>query len=243
MLIVTDVSCKRRWVNIRDQFKKSLNRRKTKSGQAANSNVKKYKYVGFLDFLMPHINERSTISSIEQPFENDSDMVNSQVMATAEDKTREEISASNRDADIHQPENPRKKRKIVLPETASSALMKYIIENNKKQNDYKHSIDAFLEGLAPTLKNLPPYYQHLTKGKIFSVVQELVGQALFGSLATVHSSRDSWDDQPLTLRTLQPMDNSSPAMEIADINNITGSTPQQPSTLASYYENSHTHSN
>jgi len=59
-------------------------------------------------------------------------MVNSQVMATAGDKTREEMSASNRDADIHQPENPRKKRKIVLPETASSALMKYIIENNKK---------------------------------------------------------------------------------------------------------------
>ena len=119
-------------------------------------------------------------------------MVNSQVMATADDKTREEISASKRNANIHQPENPRKKRKIVLPETASSALMKYIIENNKKQNDYKHPIDAFLEGLAPTLKNLPPYYQHLAKEKIFSVVQELEGQALFGSPATSHSSRSTF---------------------------------------------------
>jgi len=62
MLIFTDVSCKRRWVNIRDQFKKSLNRRKTKSGHAADWNVKKYKYEDFLQFLMPHINERSTIS-------------------------------------------------------------------------------------------------------------------------------------------------------------------------------------
>ena len=230
MFMVRDVSCKRRWVNIRDQFKIYLNRRKTKSGQAADSNVKKYKYEDFLHFLMPHVNERSTISSIEQTSESDSDMVNSQVMATADDKTCEEISASNRNADIHQPENPREKRKILLPETASSALMKYIIENNKKQNDYKHPIDAFLEGLAPTLKNLPPYYQHLAKGKIFSVVQELEGQALFGSPATPHSSRDSWDDPPLTLRILQPMDNSSPAMEIADINNITGLTPQQPST-------------
>ena len=70
-------------------------------------------------------------------------------MASADDETREEISASKWNADIHQPENPRKKRKIVLPETASSALMKYKIENNKKQNDYKHPIDAFLEGLAP----------------------------------------------------------------------------------------------
>jgi hypothetical protein len=82
----------------------------------------------------------------------------------------------------------------------------------------------------------------LAKGKIFSIVQELEGQALFGSPATTHSSCDYWDDPPQTSRTLQPMDNSSPAMDIADIN-ITGLTPQQPSTLASYYENSHTHSN
>jgi hypothetical protein len=133
MLIVTVVSCKRRWVNIRDQFKKSLNRRKTKSGQEANTNVNKYKYEEVLHFFMPHIHERSTISSIEQPSENDSDMANSQVMVSADDETREEISASNRNADTHQPENPRKMMKIVLPETAASALMKYIIENNKKQ--------------------------------------------------------------------------------------------------------------
>jgi hypothetical protein len=191
---------------------------------------------------MPHIHERSTISSIEQPSENDSDMVNSQVTASADDETREEISACNRNADIHQPGNQRKKRKAVVPETASSALMKYIIENNKKRKDYKHSIDAFLEDLAPTLKNLPPYYQHLAKGKIFSVVQELENQAPFGSPATTHCSRDSWDDLPQTSRTLQAMDNSSPAVDIADIN-ITALTPQQTFMLASYYENSHTHSN
>jgi len=127
MLIVTDVSCKRRWVDIRDQFKNSLKRRKTKSGEAADSNVKKYRYEDLLQFLMPHINERSIISSIEQLSESESDMMNSQVMASADDKTREEMSASNMNADIHQPENPRKKRRIVLPETASSALMKYII--------------------------------------------------------------------------------------------------------------------
>jgi hypothetical protein len=241
-IVTTDVSCKRHWVNIRDQLKKSLNRRKTKSGQAADSNVKKYKYEEILQFLMPRIHERSIISSIEQPSKNNPDMVNSQVMASADNETHEEISASNRNADIHQPENPRKKRKIILPETASSALMKYIIDNNKEQNYYKHAIDAFLEGLAPTLKNLPPYYQHLAEGKIFSVVLELEGQGLFGSTATPHYSRGTWDNPPLTLRSLQLMDSLSPAMEIADIN-ITGLTPQQPSTLTSYYENSHTHSN
>jgi len=53
-------------------------------------------------------------------------------MASADGKTREEIGASNRNADIHQPK-PTKQKKIVLPETASSVLMKYIIENNKNK--------------------------------------------------------------------------------------------------------------
>jgi hypothetical protein len=47
---------------------------------------------------------------LEQPSENDLDMVNSLVMASADDKTREEISASNRNADIHQPRNPTKEK-------------------------------------------------------------------------------------------------------------------------------------
>ena len=86
---------------------------KTKSGQAADSNVKKYKYKEVLQFLKPPIHEQSTISSIEQPSENDSDMVNSQVMTSA-DEMHEEISASNRNADIHQPKIQRKKREILL---------------------------------------------------------------------------------------------------------------------------------
>jgi hypothetical protein len=45
----------------------------------------------------------------------------------------EEISASDRNADIHQRENPQKKREIIPPETASSALMKYIIETIKNK--------------------------------------------------------------------------------------------------------------
>jgi len=107
--------------------------------------------------------------------------------------------------------------------------MKYIIANNKKQTDYEHPIDAFLESLAPTVKNFPPYYQHLAKGKIFSVVQEIENQAYFSPpAATPHSSRDS-------------RENSYPDTEIVD--NITALTPQQTSTLSSYYKNCDTHSN
>ena len=115
--------------------------------------------------------------------------------------------------------------------------MKYIIQN-KKQNDHKRPTDTFQASLAPTATNLPPYYQHLVNGKILSIVQEL-RSSIFGIPATPHASRDSRDDPQLTLHTLQQMENSSPATANADIN-ITGLLPQQPSTLPSYYENSHT---
>ena len=44
---------------------------------------------------MTHIQERSTISNTEQPPEKDSDTVNSQVTAYADDETPEEVTASN----------------------------------------------------------------------------------------------------------------------------------------------------
>lgn len=33
-----------------------------------------------------------------------------------------------------------------------------------------HPVDAFLNGLAPTLKNLSPYSLNIAKSKIFSIV-------------------------------------------------------------------------
>ena len=68
---------------------------KDQNGQAAESNVKKYKYEEVLQFLMTHIHERSTISNTEQPPEKDSDTVKSQVTAYAYDETTEEVTASN----------------------------------------------------------------------------------------------------------------------------------------------------
>lgn len=36
-----------------------------------------------------------------------------------------------------------------------------------------HPVDAFLNGLAPTLKNLSPYSLNIAKSRIFSIVQEM----------------------------------------------------------------------
>lgn len=59
-------------------------------------------------------------------------------------------------------------------ETTSINLVKYLLEQNEKTNQQStHPVDAFLAGLAPTLKSLSPYHLNIAKSKIFNVVQEL----------------------------------------------------------------------
>jgi len=100
--------------------------------------------------------------------------------STACDDTVEETD-SNAFPTEHIPKKMQVKTKKKKDETssASAVLMKYIVDNNQKTTtEAKHPIDAFLEGIAPTIKNLSPYLQHVAKGKIFSIVQELERQAL-----------------------------------------------------------------
>ncbi|XP_050314955.1 transcription factor Adf-1-like [Anthonomus grandis grandis] len=55
--------CKKKWTSVRDQLRKTLQKRKTSSGQAA-VRQHKYKYEDLLMFLLPHIAERETISNV-----------------------------------------------------------------------------------------------------------------------------------------------------------------------------------
>ncbi|CAI6367365.1 unnamed protein product [Macrosiphum euphorbiae] len=61
--------CKKKWSSVRDQFRRTLQKRKTASGQAA-VNYRKYKYEDILEFLLPHISERDTLSNVDN-FEED----------------------------------------------------------------------------------------------------------------------------------------------------------------------------
>lgn len=55
--------CKSRWNNIRDNFKKSLGKRKTKSGQAAKKS-KPYRFENQLQFLLEFMEERETKGNV-----------------------------------------------------------------------------------------------------------------------------------------------------------------------------------
>lgn len=55
--------CKKSWGSIRDQFRKTLNKRKTKSGQAAENN-RKYKYEDIISFLVPYLGEKEGLTNV-----------------------------------------------------------------------------------------------------------------------------------------------------------------------------------
>ena len=155
--------------------------------------------------MLAHINERSTISNItlEQPSQNSFDTVNIQ-SADCDNDTNKKITNTISNNYALQVERPRKKRKNI-PESASASLMKYVQENN--QND-KHPIDGFLEGFSHTLKKRPPYYQHLAKIRIFTVVKELECKAFFASQYQRNSpqpgtSSSSWDSLSLQAQSLE----------------------------------------
>ncbi|CAG5034405.1 unnamed protein product [Parnassius apollo] len=59
--------CRERWTRIRENYRKALSLRKTKSGQAANK-IKSPKYNKELSFLFPYINDKEhRVSNISVP--------------------------------------------------------------------------------------------------------------------------------------------------------------------------------
>ena len=51
--------------------------------------------------------------------------------------------------------------------------MEYVLQKNQEKAErVEHPVDAFLNGIAPTLKNLNQYYLNLAKTEIFTTVQK-----------------------------------------------------------------------
>ncbi|CAH1392466.1 unnamed protein product [Nezara viridula] len=61
---------------------------------------------------------------------------------------------------------------------ASALLMKHSFDKNGTHLP-RHHIDSFLAGIGSTMKKLNRYNQHVAKGRIFNLVQNLVSQELF----------------------------------------------------------------
>jgi hypothetical protein len=67
------------------------------------------------------------------------------------------------------------KRPGYQPETASAALMKYLVESDKERQTEPpvDPTDAFFKSIAATLKKFPPVYQNICKSRIFAIVSKV----------------------------------------------------------------------
>lgn len=186
--------CKKKWSSVRDQLRRTLQKRKTRSTQP------KYKYEDELTFLIPYLGEREGLSNLSKSQDDDYNIHDSQMEFTEEtcrpqsvedEPTTEDIHSTSKDNNIRinntysslVSENRNKldrfeaiKRKILDPEetpleSPSAQLMAYLL--TVKQASRNDPVDAFLGGIAPTLKTLNPLLLNEAKGKIFAIVQEM----------------------------------------------------------------------
>ncbi|CAG9829386.1 unnamed protein product [Diabrotica balteata] len=199
----TSSACKSRWQNIRDQFRKNLAKNVTKSGQAAEKR-KKYKYEDCLQFIIPFFAKIDNLSNVQSSesdapvntINEETEDEGSQLQPTTEIlETSTPTEAENQPRPVIKTPSGRMKNKLCEHESDSTTLMKYIIARENSHNtENVHPIDAFFSGLAATVKLFSPYYQHLAKGRLFQVVQDLEEQQLLGPIV----QNNEYHVQPLS---------------------------------------------
>lgn len=143
-----------------------------------------------MEFLKPHIKERDSISNIDVVTDDDDG-----VLSHSDDDNDIQVGGENSvsfENDIQNVETsfntsaliqPRQKKikktnSLKPPETASSTLMKYIIEQKNAEQSYPttsklDAMDQFFSSMCSTAKQFSPYLQHIAKTKVFQIISEL----------------------------------------------------------------------
>ncbi|XP_060856409.1 uncharacterized protein LOC132934151 [Metopolophium dirhodum] len=107
--------------------------------------------------------------------------------------------------------NVRKKKE---KETASSTLMKYLLENRQRSETTtsKDPIDAFLMGIAATMKTLDPFHANLAKSKVFTAVQEVEKLQITHNQYLMYNppSESNWNWTPPPLSNVQSVQKNLP---------------------------------
>ncbi|XP_011635627.1 uncharacterized protein LOC105426203 [Pogonomyrmex barbatus] len=187
------IMCKMRWNNIRDNYRKSLKKRVTRSGLTGQPRNMRYKYENQLTFLLPFIRERDpnhsgliregdevSTAGDTAPLKRD-DNCDMQARPVADFETTEDGTDRSHDEETPTIKNERPGREFPIESSAKLAIPELMTSDySEESNDLRfqsassvsHSVDAFLASIAPTLKSLSPYYLNVTKTKIFTIVQE-----------------------------------------------------------------------
>jgi len=220
--------CKKAWANLRDAYRRAIKKSATVSGQKAKI-FKKWKYESEMEFLKPYMKERETVSSVDTKSdveESSSDSENeinksSNITVDSINSPEENITNSTpselspkfskpQPKKIMTPKKRKKNEGHASSESASSHLMRYIIEKEKKEeikaNTEKNEIDVidqFFQNMGSTVKQFSPYHQHLAKTRVFSVISELELDHI--NSQKLHEQQYRQKDQQQNISALQPI--------------------------------------
>lgn len=174
------VSCKARWNNIRDNYRKYKKKMIRENGL-----IRSYKYGEQLQFLDDFFHDRKSVlrnkdgggdDDVESVEVTYSDTIDNVSMFEAKDEFQmEDCDGSISPSDLTsatasiQTITMLPKYKVQAPLTAASVAALGYPTN---QLPHERAVDAFLAGIAPTLKSLDAYNLNLAKGEIFSIVQK-----------------------------------------------------------------------
>lgn len=180
MLFVSAQTCKSRWNNIRDNYRKSLKKISTRSGQSSKK-VKFYKFSEQLEFLNTFFKERH--ASIENQDEDIAEEHDKEEFVENQTENMEEISmvkdhrvipvSHKIGLHIGQQSRNLSKNKASPTKKASCERLQYLLGNKSNQStSVIDPVDTFLAGIGSTLKTLNPYFLNLAKTEIFNTVQK-----------------------------------------------------------------------
>ncbi|KAL4709232.1 hypothetical protein ACJJTC_010532 [Scirpophaga incertulas] len=196
-------SCKQRWQGLRDAYRRAMNKKKGKSGQAAKK-IKKWKYEDEMSFLASFFGSKTNLESVEMSSDdeesqddamevqnpnsgneiNSTDAVDVAASHVTEIRTENDSIVRNISSQPQHSEVKKakaiKKAKVQPKPSASAVLMSRLLDeqmNVPRQCDHDE-LDRFFLSISETVKKFSPYLQAIVKNKTFSLVSEMELQQL-----------------------------------------------------------------
>ncbi|XP_056649035.1 transcription factor Adf-1-like [Diorhabda sublineata] len=196
-------ACKQRWQGLRDAYRRAINKKKGKSGQAAKK-IKKWKYEDEMSFVASFLVAKQTLDSVD--LSSDDEESQEEVTEVQNPNSGNEINStdavdvaaphdteirSENDSIVHnissQPQQSEvrkakaiKKAKVQPKQLESAVLMSRLLDeqmNVSRQCDHEE-LDRFFLSISATVKKFSPYLQAIAKNKTFSFISEMELQQL-----------------------------------------------------------------
>ncbi|XP_050313465.1 uncharacterized protein LOC126748344 [Anthonomus grandis grandis] len=161
--------CKDKWKKLRDNFRKAIKARKTKSGDAAKK-IRPWKLEQQMAFLLPHITERPQTSNIQTTEEETGNSSEEDSYSNISSPPPTPSTTSTSSA----PKKKIQKCRQMPPNNVADVLQNYLSTKDisKKKVENNNSIRSFFLSMSEATENLPAHLQIEVKSKVFKAVNE-----------------------------------------------------------------------